>query len=127
MLRAILGRRILALAADRFEEEFLSTCRKKVRLPNEGGLSLPSAYCWEKFEDTFTTPMPLYLLPSRDLHERAWQLSTAVTGLTVHDALYLALAERWDAELWTLDDVLGGPAAAAYARVRDLRRIAFAY
>ncbi len=45
--------------------------------------------------------------------------------LTVDDALYLALAERWGAELWTLDDVLAGPAAARFATVRDLRTVPF--
>jgi predicted nucleic acid-binding protein len=127
VLDAIVGRRVIALAPDRFEEEFLSICRKKVRPPNEGGLSLPAADCWSRFEDVLTAPMPLYLVPARELHQRAWQLSLSVSRLTIHDALYLALAERWEAELWTLDDVLGGPAAATYAVVRDLRQHAFSY
>lgn len=126
VLAAILARRVFAIAPDRFEEEFLSICRRKVRPPNEGGLSLPPADCWSRFEDILTAPMPFYLLPARELHERAWQLSLAVTGLTVHDALYLALAERWGAELWTLDDVLGGlGVAAVYNNVHDLRTQAF--
>lgn len=120
VLAAIVGRRVIALAPDRFEEEFLSICRKKVRPPPEG-LGLPAADCWSRFEDILTAPMPFHVVSSRELHERAWQMSLAVTGLTVHDALYLALAERWGAELWTLDDVLGGASATVYAAVRDLR------
>jgi len=122
VLAAIVARRVIALTPDRFGEEFLSICRKKVRPPHEGGLSLPPADCWGRFEDVLTTPMPLYLVPTPELHERAWQLSLSMTRLTIHDAIYLALAERWGAELWTLDDVLGGPAARTYAAVRDLRR-----
>ncbi len=124
VLSAIVGRRVVALAPDRFEEEFLSICRKKVR-PPPTGLGLPAVDCWDRFEDILTAPMPFYLVSARELHERAWHMSLAVAGLTVHDGLYLALAERWDAELWTLDDVLGGPAAAAFDSVRDLRHHSF--
>ena len=126
VLAAIIGRRVVALAPDRFEEEFLSICRKKVR-PPPVGLGLPEADCWSRFEDILTAPMPFYLFPSRERHERAWLMSLAVPGLTVHDALYLALAERWGAELWTLDDVLDGPATASFATVRHLRDQAFPY
>jgi len=66
------------------------------------------------------------LMPSDELHERAWELALA-TRLTTHDALYLALAERWGAELWTLDEVLASPAIARYAMVRDPRLVAFPY
>ena len=34
--------------------------------------------------------------------ERAWQLAFTA-NITTHDALYLAAAELWGAELWTLD------------------------
>ena len=124
VLAAIVARRVIALAPDRFEEELLSICRRKVRPPPDG-LGLPAHDCWARFEDTLTAPMPFYLVSARELHERAWEMSLAVARLTVHDALYLALAERWDAELWTLDDVLGGATAGAYAAVRDLRWHAF--
>jgi predicted nucleic acid-binding protein len=126
VLAAIVARRVVALAPDRFEEEFLSICRKKVRPPPDG-LGLRAADCWSRFEDVLTAPMPFYLVSSRELHDRAWQMSLAIAGLTVHDALYLALAERWGAELWTLDDVLGGSAASTFAVVRDLRRHPFPY
>jgi predicted nucleic acid-binding protein len=65
-------------------------------------------------------------MPSENLHERAWQLAVAA-GLTTHDALYLALAEQWGTELWTLDDVLADTSAARYAAVRDLRFLPFPY
>jgi predicted nucleic acid-binding protein len=126
VLAAILDKRVIALVPDRFEEEFLSICRKKVRPPPEG-LGLAVADCWSRFEDLLTTPMPLYVVSSRELHERAWQMSLTVPRLTIHDALYLALAERWGAECWTLDDVLGGPGAAGFAAVRHLRDHAFPY
>lgn len=64
---------MVAVAPDRFEQEFLSICRKKVRPTHEGGLSLPAADCWERFEDVLTTPVPFYLLPTWELHGRAWQ------------------------------------------------------
>jgi predicted nucleic acid-binding protein len=126
VLSAIIARRVTALAPDRFEEEFLSICRKKVRLPPEG-LGLPAPECCDRFESALTTPMPFYLISSRELHERAWQMSLLLPGLTVHDALYLALAERWGAELWTLDRVLGGPAVAVYRDIHDLRTELFPY
>lgn len=126
VVAAMIRRRVVALAPDRFEEEFLSICPKKVRPPPDG-LGLPQADCWSRFEDILTAPMPVYLFPSRELHERAWQMSLAVVGLPIHDALHLALAERWGAELGTLDDVLWGPAAAAFADVRHLRDHSFPY
>jgi len=75
-----------------------------------------------------TSPIPLYLFPSQELHERAWQMAVTTAGLTTHDALYLALAERWGAELWTLDGGLSAPAVlATYPNVRDLRTMLFPY
>jgi len=126
VLAAIVGRRVVALAPDRFEEEFLSICRKKVRPPPNGS-GLPAEDCWGRFEDILTAPIPFYLVSSQELHEPAWQMSFAVAGLTVHDALYLALAERRGAELWTLDAVLGGAAAAIYSNVHDLRTERFSH
>lgn len=123
VLAAIEARRVTALVPDRFVEEVLRICQKKTRLPPVGA-SISPADAWMRFLEVVTSPIAL--LPGDELHERAWQLAYAA-GLTTHDALYLALAERWGAELWTLDDVLGGPAAAAHAPVRDLRFHAFPY
>ena len=74
--------------------------------------------------DVATSPM--LFLPSGEMHERAWELAIAA-GLTTHDALYLALAEAWEAELWTCDERLAAPVAGRYAAVRDLRYQAFPY
>lgn len=126
VLDAISQRRVIALAPDRFEEELLRICQKKLLPPPEGA-GLATADSFGRFLNLMTAPILLYLMPSQDLHERAWQMAVATPGLTTHDALYLALAERWGAELWTTDDVLGGPAAAAYATVRDLRTTPFPY
>ena len=123
MLAAIERHRVVALAPDRFAEEMLRLCQKKT-LPPPVGAAPSSADAWDRYRDVVTSPV--FLLPSEELHQRAWQLAFAA-GLTTHDALYLALAERWGAELWTLDDVLAGPRAAAFASVFNLRHHAFPY
>jgi predicted nucleic acid-binding protein len=123
VLAAIEGRRVIALAPDRFSEEVMRLCQKKT-LPPPTGASLSALDAWDRFLEVITSP--IFLLPSNELHDRAWQLAFAA-GLTTHDALYLALAERWGAGLWTLDAVLAAPAAAAFAAVRDLRSTPFPY
>lgn len=121
VLMAIDSRRVVALAPDRFAEEMLRVCQKKT-LPPPAGAGIAPADAWERFLDVVTSPMEF--LASDELHERAWQLAIAAQ-LTTHDALYLALAERWGAELWTLDDVLATRGATAYHGVCDLRNAAF--
>jgi len=126
VLDAIILRRVIALAPDRFEEELLRVCQKKL-LPPPVGAGLAASDSFDRFLDLMTAPIPMYLLPSQELHERAWQMAIAMPGLTTHDALYLTLAERWDAELWTTDEVLGSSKAAFFAKVRDLRTHKFPY
>ena len=123
VLAAIETHRVIALAPDRFSEEVLRICQKKM-LPPPSGAGVSQVDAWTRFLEVITSP--IVLLPSDELHERAWDLAVAA-GLTTHDALYLAVAERWGAELWTLDDVLCGPAASRYAAVRDLRSARFPY
>jgi len=126
VLDAVSHRRVIGLAPDRFEEELLRICQKKLRPPPiDAGLTPADSF--GRFLDLMTAPIPLYLLPSQELHERAWQMAVATPGLTTHDALYLALAERWGAELWTTDGVLGNSTAAMYPNVRDLRYDVFPY
>jgi len=126
VLTAIGQRRVSALVPDRFEEELLRICQKKLTPPPNGAGVAP-ADGFDRFLDLATSPIPMYRLPSQELHERAWQMAVSVPGLTTHDALYLALAERWGAELWNADRVLGGPAAMAYPDVHDLVAEAFPY
>ena len=123
VLAAIDTRRVIALAPDRFNEELLRICQKKT-LPPPTGARVPPDDAWDRFLDVVTSPIVFF--PSDELHERAWQLALTA-GLTTHDALYLALAERLGAELWTLDALLAGPAAARFAMVRDLRVTPFPY
>jgi predicted nucleic acid-binding protein len=108
VLAAIEDLRVIALAPDRFGEEVLRICQKKT-LPLPTGAAIANDDAWARFLEIMTSP--IVLLPSDELHERAWDLAHSA-GLTTHDALYLALAERWGAELWTLDDLLAGPTAA---------------
>ena len=126
VLTAIRQRRVIALVPDRFEEELLRICQKKLSPPPHGSGITP-ADGFERFLDLMTSPMPMYRLPSQELHERAWQMAVSLPGLTTHDALYLALAERWGGELWTADHVLGAPAAAVYPNVHDLFAEPFPY
>jgi predicted nucleic acid-binding protein len=121
VLSAIEAHRVFVLAPDRFAEEMLRICQKKT-LPPPAGAGVAPTDAWARFLAVVTSP--IVFLPSDELHERAWELSR-LAGLTTHDALYLALAERWGSELWTLDDVLAGPVAASFAQVRDLRYQAF--
>lgn len=120
ILLAIQKRKVIALVPDRFEEELLRVCQKKL-LPPPQGAGLTEAEAFDLFLELMTSPlMLLHRLPSQELHERAWDMAVSLPGLTTHDALYLALAERWEAELWTADHVLGGPAAILYPKVYDL-------
>jgi predicted nucleic acid-binding protein len=123
VLAAIASRRVNALAPDRFIEEVLRLCQKKI-LPPPAGASIQPDDAWERFLDVVTSP--IVFIPSDELLERVWGIAMA-TGLTTHDALYVAAAEQWAAELWTLDVRLAGMPAAAYATVRDLRTQAFPY
>jgi predicted nucleic acid-binding protein len=123
VLAAIDARRVIALAPDRFAEELLRVCQKKM-LPPPDGAGVAPADAWERFLDVVTSPVEF--LPSPELHERAWRLAVAAR-LTTHDALYLALAEGWGAELWTLDDLLAARGVLVYPGVRDLRTTAFPY
>jgi predicted nucleic acid-binding protein len=118
---AVEKHRVNALVPDRFAEEMLRVCQKKTLPPPVGELISP-ANAWNQYLEVITSP--IVFLPSNELHERAWELAFTA-GLTTYDALYLALAERWEAELWTLDDLLCGSSAAAYATVRDLRTQVF--
>jgi predicted nucleic acid-binding protein len=123
VLAAIDARRVIALAPDRFAEELLRVCQKKTQpLPAGAAIALNDA--WVRFLDVVTSPIEL--LNSDELHEHAWQLAFAAR-LTTHDALYLALAERWGAELWTLDDLLAVRGMSVYPAVHDLRTTAFPY
>src|SRR5690242_17336988 len=108
VLVAVEAHRVIALAPDRFAEELLRVCQKKTS-PPPAGVGVTAADDWDRFLDVVTSPIEL--LGSSELHERAWQLAFAAR-LTTHDALYVALAGRWGAELWTLDDLLAVRGAA---------------
>lgn len=123
VLTAISNRRVIALAPARFVEEILRLCQKKT-LPPPVGASISSGDAWDRFLDVVTSPIEF--IPSDSILERTWELAVA-TGLTTHDALYLATAEQWAAELWTLDDRLADPSLLPYADVRNLRLLAFPY
>lgn len=120
VLAAIDGRRVHALAPDRFQEEVLRICQKKI-------LSAPirATDAWDRFLNIVT--LPFLFVPSDDLHEHAWTLTLSHPGLTTHDALYLALCEQWGAELWTLDDKLAACSAVSPAHIYDLRYTSFPY
>jgi predicted nucleic acid-binding protein len=117
---AIDAHRVVALVPDRFNEEVMRLCQKKALATT----SITPDDAWDRCLEVITSP--IVFLPSDELHVRAWELAFAAR-LTTHDALYLALAERWGAELWTLDDALAAPPAARFAAVRDLRSVPFPY
>jgi predicted nucleic acid-binding protein len=123
VLEAIEAHRVHAIAPDRFVEELLRVCQKKT-LPPPVGASIHPDDAWTRFLEIVTSP--IYFIPSDELHERAWQLAFAAS-ITTHDALYLAVAEQWSAELWTLDVRLAAPPANTFAAVRDLRLLTFPY
>ena len=96
-------------------------CQKKT-LPPPAGASIAPDDAWDRFIDVVTSP--IVLLPSEELHAPAWQLATTL-GLTTHDALYLALADMWGTELWTLD--AGLASQHHHFKVKDLRNEPFTY
>lgn len=123
VLEAIVKNRVNAWAPERFVDEVLRVCQKKT-LPPPGGVSMSAADAYEHFEDVVT--LPIVLMPCEELRESAWNLAITTPKLTTHDALYLALARDWGAELWTLDAGLAST-SAIYPFVHDLRTTAFPY
>jgi predicted nucleic acid-binding protein len=116
VLEAIVNRRVVAIAPDRFSAEVLRICQRKV---TDGIVAADEG--WDRFLDVMT--LPIYLHPSDEYLEHTWKMATGAAGLTTHDALYLALAEMWDAELWTLDGALAAQAGAV--NPHDLRTTPF--
>jgi predicted nucleic acid-binding protein len=123
LLDALAAHRVIMLAPDRFAEEFLRVCQKKT-YPSSTGPGVLPADAWDRFLDTVTSP--IRLLPTEEYHERAWQLALA-SGVSTHDALYLAVAEEWAAELWTADDTLAARGALTGVTVRHIRDDRFPY
>ena len=127
VLEALVAQRVIGLAPDRFEEELLRICQKKTLPPPEGA-GLSPDQCFDRFQDLMTSPIPFYLLPSQELHEQAWEMATTIPKLTTHDALYLALAKRWSAELWTADsDLAGQDVRTVYGKIYDIRSEPFSH
>jgi predicted nucleic acid-binding protein len=123
VVASIEAHRVVALAPDRFAEELLRICQKKTAPPPDGaGIEFTDA--WNRFLNTITSPIVLW--PADELHEDGWRLA-GDTGLTTHDTLYLALAVRWGAELWTLDDLLAERGSRVHHGVKHLRDEAFPY
>lgn len=86
------------------------------RYHRSGYLSKVSA---ELVRDAFSG-LPLTLEPQESLGRAALRIA-ADTGMpATYDAYYLALAERYDAELWTADRRLATEAGAYASRVRLL-------
>ncbi len=125
VLRAIEDRRVIAVAPDRFSEEMLRICQKKTQIPSGNGLSVTTQDAWARFLDVMASPLVFH--PSGELHEDAWNLAIQVTGLTTHDALYIACAKLWGAELWTLDARLAAVPQTIFSEVYDLRSETFPY
>ncbi len=123
ILDAVCGHRVTALAPGRFVEEVIRLCQKKTQ-PAPVGAAIAPDDAWNRFLDVVTSP--IVLIPSDEVLEHTWQIAMA-TGLTTHDALYLATAALWGAELWTLDAALAHPSLQSIAIVRDLRTEAFPY
>ncbi len=121
VLDAIENYRIYPIVPDRFQIEVLRICQKKTTGSQPGAVSSQEA--WRRFLDT--AALPILEVPSAEFYEQAWQLAQT-ERLTVHDALYLALALDWNAELWTLDAGLAS-VFAQYANVYDLRNVLFPY
>jgi len=115
VLDAIEDYRIYPVVPDRFTNEVLRICQKKYTSVNA---TVSAVSCWQQFQDTLS--LSILLVPSDTLHQQAWNLSLT-TGLTAHDALYLAVTQEWDAELWTLDDRLANVPRTVYKYIYDLR------
>ena len=64
--------------------------------------------------------LPLELFGDGDLHSAALRLAQQLSLPAIYDAHYLALAERFDAELWTADRRL---ARAVQGEVRAVRLV----
>ncbi len=62
--------------------------------------------------------LPLLLEEDRMLRARALEIAAQLEMPAAYDAHYLAVAERYDAELWTADRALARLGRAGVARVR---------
>jgi predicted nucleic acid-binding protein len=122
VLDAIEAQRVIAIVPDRFAEEILRVCQKKT---TGGAAPMTPTDAFERFLEIMTSPLVFH--PSEELHEPAWNLAVTIPGLTTHDALYLACAMLWDAELWTLDAKLASVPKTVFSKVHDLRSEIFPY
>ena len=50
--------------------------------------------------------LPIELVDGVDVHKRAWQIASDLNLPVIYDAMYLAVSELRQAQLWTADRVL---------------------
>lgn len=123
ILDAIESYRVYPVVPDRFYIEALRICQKKTMKDNSRPVSDLDA--WQRFE--LITALPILSVPlDSSFYMNAWNIACAA-NLTVHDALYVALAQEWHASLWTLDAGLAGTPTTVYSDVFDLQTVMFPY
>lgn len=123
ILNAIEHHRIYPIVPDRFSIEVLRICQKKTGAGHIRPVSSEDA--WERFQ--LVAALPILSVPmDASFYARAWKIAHDAR-LTVHDALYVALAQEWNAPLWTLDIGLASTPASVYSDVFDLRAMMFPY
>jgi predicted nucleic acid-binding protein len=82
-------------------------------------LVVENAYSSDKLDDALETifSLPIQYYPFTDA-KRIAEIAMKLEGQSAYEASYLALAERFDCELWTLDEELYRDASAQGFAVR---------
>ena len=123
ILNAVEHHQVYPIVPDRFSIEVLRICQKKTGADNTRPVSPKNA--WQRFQLVTALPI-LSVAMDGALYARAWKIAQEAR-LTVHDALYVALAQEWSAPLWTLDIGLASTPATVYSEIFDLRTVMFPY
>lgn len=63
---------------------------------------------------------PIESAHSSQIFDRAWSIARALKLSTTYDAVYLALAELRDCDLWTADRRFAAAAGRKYPRIRSV-------
>lgn len=123
LLEAIRAETISPIAPDLLLPEFLNVCRKKQSAGlAHGFLPVPASVADSIVSDFVNLKIVVESLEALTL--TAWRLHQD-HGIETGDAFFLAVAQQWQAELWTTDAQFFRRASGIYGPVYDLTATVF--
>ena len=124
LLEAIRAETVSAVAPDLLLPEFLNVCRKKQSASLALGFAPVPASIADAIVSDFVS-LRIVLENLGGLTQHSWRLHQDY-GIETGDAFFLAVAQQWQAELWTADAQFFRRASTVYSLVYDLTTTAFA-